>query len=129
MVAGFLYAQIAVSSTEDAEQVRIVREPLLQRHEHGHRYYYAYPRESYANRIPGGRVPVAEYPAETGQDNGVSAGTGDDGDGVTFNDFLANIFCDGCSNHCSLLKPKCGQGARQQELAKSRYQQLYEIQG
>jgi len=121
VVASLLYAQIAASAAGDAEKDRAVKEPPLYRQDQQ--------REVYLNP-PGAGVLIDDetYPAEQSQDGTISANQGDAGAEVSLNDYLGNLFCNGCSNHCSLLSPQCENGARNQELARAQYQQQYVTQ-
>ncbi len=125
LVISLLYSQIASSSADDANQVRVESEPPMHRHEFNH----AKPMKRYENNIPRSNgATVYEYSAEENQDSSISTDTSNDGDVTTLNDFLDDIFCNGCSNHCSLLNPQCEKGAQQQEFNKIQYQQKYGTQ-
>lgn len=43
----------------------------------------------------------------------------------TLDDYLKNMFCNGCGRHCSLLSPQCGKGRRQASQATAEYNSIY----
>ncbi|WP_242832536.1 DUF4405 domain-containing protein [Desulfosporosinus orientis] len=47
------------------------------------------------------------------------------GQTMSLSDFLGNMFCTGCSKHCSLLNLRCDRGNAQLQAAKIEYQNLY----
>ncbi len=56
-----------------------------------------------------------------------STGTavGSTADLVTLSQYLSNLFCTGCSQHCSLLSPQCSIGVTQAAAAKQQYTAIY----
>ncbi len=59
------------------------------------------------------------------QTNATLQDTQEDGQTVSLSDFLGNMFCTGCSKHCSLLNLRCDKGDAQLQVAKTKYQNLY----
>jgi hypothetical protein len=59
------------------------------------------------------------------QTNAIIQDTQEKGQTVSLLDFLGNMFCTGCSKHCSLLNPGCVKGDAQLQVAKTEYQTLY----
>jgi len=129
-VVASLYTQMATSSTEDAEQTRAVREPLQYRHEQHREDHQAGPMGNYAPELPleDTASEEAAYSAEPSQAGSLAENPNDAGAEVGLSDYLGNLFCNGCSNHCSLLSPQCENGARNRELARDQYQQQYVTQ-
>lgn len=50
-------------------------------------------------------------------------------DETTLEDYLGNLFCNGCHRHCSLLYPQCGRGVSQAEEATAEYEATVKDQG
>ncbi len=48
-----------------------------------------------------------------------------DSDVATVEEYLGNLYCDGCHKHCSLLSPRCGVGENQAEEATNDYEAMY----
>ena len=48
-----------------------------------------------------------------------------DSNALTVDEYLGNLFCDGCHKHCSLLSPRCGIGENQAEEATRDYEAMY----
>lgn len=46
-------------------------------------------------------------------------------DTISLADYLDNLFCTGCERRCSLLRPECGIGVQQAQIATQKYQQTY----
>jgi hypothetical protein len=44
---------------------------------------------------------------------------------ITITQYLGNLFCTGCSKHCSLLSPQCSIGVSQAAAAKQEYAAIY----
>ncbi|TGE36176.1 DUF4405 domain-containing protein [Desulfosporosinus fructosivorans] len=59
------------------------------------------------------------------QTNATLEDTQENGQTVSLSDFLGNMFCTGCSKHCSLLNLGCAKGDAQLQIAKTEYQNLY----
>lgn len=54
-----------------------------------------------------------------------AASAGSTADLVTLNQYLGNLFCTGCSKHCSLLSPQCSIGVSQAAAAQQQYTAIY----
>lgn len=46
--------------------------------------------------------------------------------GVSLEEYLQGLFCNGCGRHCSLLSPQCGKGYKKAEQAKEEYYSVSE---
>lgn len=67
-----------------------------------------------------------EADKQAGTDKGTTATTTDTAattDGVSLDEYLSKLFCNGCSRHCPLSAPQCGTGERQAAEATAVYYQ------
>ncbi|MCX5779999.1 MAG: cytochrome b/b6 domain-containing protein [Firmicutes bacterium] len=57
----------------------------------------------------------------------ISSGTSNNStvDQITLTQYLSNIYCTGCSKHCSLLSPQCSTGISQATVAMQKYTAIY----
>ena len=68
---------------------------------------------------------VEEEQEESSEDEYIEEQIEPEPDVPTLEDYLRNLRCSGCRHNCSLLSPRCMNGARKASNAESEYYQMY----
>lgn len=80
-----------------------------------------------AASVPSAPSSISSSSTNISSSTSLSTGTtsGSTANQITLSQYLSNLYCNGCSKHCSLLSPQCSIGVSQAAAAEQQYIAIY----